>query len=106
MIAIVALLVNSVDLLLLTQHRKDNLNLASVWLCSRNDIIANTSILVAAGFVWLIHSIVPDFAVGLLLAFIFAKSAARVLSQSWREMQQAEYIPDCSLIAATRRATA
>lgn len=87
-IGVVALLANLVCLLLLTRHRKDNLNMSSVWLCSRNDIIANTSVLIAAGLVFLTHSVLPDLAVGLLLTFIFAKSAGKVLSQSWREMQQ------------------
>ncbi|MBE9168034.1 cation transporter [Pleurocapsales cyanobacterium LEGE 06147] len=86
-VGVVALLANLLCLLLLTRHRKDNLNMSSVWLCSRNDIIANTSVLVAAGLVFLTHSILPDLAVGLLLTFIFAKSAGKVLSQSWREMQ-------------------
>jgi Co/Zn/Cd efflux system component len=88
-IGVIALLANLLCLLLLTRHRKDNLNMSSVWLCSRNDIIANTSVLVAAGLVFLTHSVLPDLVVGLFLTFIFAKSAGKVLSQSWREMQQA-----------------
>jgi Co/Zn/Cd efflux system component len=88
-VGVVALLANLLCLLLLTRHRKDNLNMSSVWLCSRNDIIANTSVLAAAALVFLTHSILPDLAVGLLLTLIFAKSAGKVLSQSWREMQQA-----------------
>jgi len=87
-IGVVALLANLLCLLLLTCHRNDNLNMASVWLCSRNDIIANTSVLIAAALVFLTHSLLPDLAVGLLLTFIFARSAGKVLSQSWREMQQ------------------
>ncbi|MEM7797541.1 MAG: cation transporter, partial [Cyanobacteria bacterium P01_C01_bin.118] len=75
--------------LLLTRHRTDNLNMSSVWLCSRNDIIANTSVLVAAVLVLLTRSILPDLAVGLLLTVVFAKSAGTVLSQSWRELHQA-----------------
>jgi cation diffusion facilitator family transporter len=88
-VGVVALLANLVCLLLLTRHRKDNLNMSSVWLCSRNDIIANISVLIAAGLTLFTHSDLPDFAVGLLLTFVFAKSARYVLSQSWKEMQQA-----------------
>ncbi len=39
-IGVIALLANLVCLLLLARHRRDNLNMSSVWLCSRNDIIA------------------------------------------------------------------
>ncbi|MGF1496805.1 MAG: cation transporter [Elainellaceae cyanobacterium] len=87
-IGVVALLANLLCLLLLTRHRQDNLNMSSVWLCSRNDIIANTSVLAAAALVSLTQSILPDLAVGLLLTVVFAKSAGKVLSQSWQEMQQ------------------
>lgn len=88
-VGIVALLANLLCLFLLSRHRKDNLNMSSVWLCSRNDIIANTSVLSAAALVLLTDSVLPDLAVGLLLTIIFAKSAGKVLSQAWREMQQA-----------------
>lgn len=88
-IGVVALMANLLCLLLLTRHRNDNLNMSSVWLCSRNDIIANTSVLAAAAFVFLTNSILPDLVVGFLLTFIFAQSAGKVLSQSWREMKQA-----------------
>jgi Co/Zn/Cd efflux system component len=88
-VGVLALLANLLCLLLLTRHRKDNLNMSSVWLCSRNDIIANTSVLAAAALVFLTHSTLPDLAVGFLLTFIFAKSTGKVLSQSWGEIQQA-----------------
>jgi Co/Zn/Cd efflux system component len=84
-----ALIANLVCLFLLTRHRDDNINMSSVWLCSRNDIIANTSVLVAAGLIVLTHSFLPDLLVGLFLTFVFAKSAGKVLTQSWQELQQA-----------------
>jgi Co/Zn/Cd efflux system component len=85
-VGFIALVANLVCLFLLTRHRKDNINMSSVWLCSRNDIIANTSVLAAAGLVLLTGSKLPDLIVGLLLTFVFAQSAGKVLSQSWREL--------------------
>lgn len=41
-IGIIALVANLSCLFLLTKHRKDNLNMSSVWLCSRNNFIANS----------------------------------------------------------------
>jgi Co/Zn/Cd efflux system component len=83
-VGLLALVANLICLLLLTRHREDNLNMSSVWLCSRNDIIANTSVLAAAGLVSLTQSPLPDLLVGLLLTVVFARSAGTVLSQSWR----------------------
>jgi Co/Zn/Cd efflux system component len=82
-IGFIALLANLLCLYLLTRHRNDNLNMSSVWLCSRNDIIANISLLGATVLVFLTNSLLPDLIVGLLLTFLFAKSAGKVLSQSW-----------------------
>lgn len=88
-IGILALCANLVCLYFLTRHRNDNINMSSVWLCSRNDIIANTSVLGAAGLVYLTNSPLPDIAVGIFLAFVFAKSAGSVLSQSLQQLRQA-----------------
>ena len=86
-VGLIALIANIICLLLLSRHRKDNLNMSSVWICSRNDIIANTSVLAAAGLVFLTQSGLPDLAVGFLLTVVFAKSAGQVLAQSWQEMR-------------------
>ena len=68
------------------RHRNDNINMSSVWLCSRNDIIANTSVLLTAGLVFLTGSFLPDFMLGLLLTVVFAKSAGKVLTQARAEL--------------------
>lgn len=88
-IGVLALLANLTCLFLLMRHRKDNLNMTAVWLCSRNDIIANVAVLVAAVAVAQTQSIIPDLLVGALITVIFAKSATLVLSQAWRAMRQA-----------------
>jgi Co/Zn/Cd efflux system component len=81
-IGILALIANLICFLLLIRHRNDNINMSSVWLCSRNDIIANTSVLLTAGLVLLTDSFLPDFILGLLLTVVFAQSAAKVLTQA------------------------
>ncbi|MBW4583354.1 MAG: cation transporter [Tildeniella nuda ZEHNDER 1965/U140] len=88
-VGVIALCANLICLYFLTRHRNDNINMSSVWLCSRNDIIANTSVLGAAGLVYLTHSPLPDIAVGVFLAFVFARSAGSVLSESWQQLKSA-----------------
>ena len=85
-IGILALVANLICFLLLIRHRNDNINMSSVWLCSRNDIIANTSVLLTAGLVFLTDSFVPDFILGLLLTLVFAQSAGKVLTQARAEL--------------------
>ena len=85
-IGILALVANIICFFLLIRHRNDNINMSSVWLCSRNDIIANTSVLVTAGLVFLTNSFLPDFILGLLLTVVFAQSAGKVLTQARMEL--------------------
>ena len=85
-IGILALVANLICFLLLIRHRNDNINMSSVWLCSRNDIIANTSVLITAGLVFLTNSFLPDFILGLLLTVVFAQSAGKVLTQARMEL--------------------
>jgi cation diffusion facilitator family transporter len=85
---LVALGANSFCLFLLWSHRSDDINMKSVWLCSRNDIIANTSVLAAAAGVRITSSAWPDILVGLILATVFLRSAFYVLKESISEYKR------------------
>jgi len=88
-IGLLALAANSICFYLLWRHRADDINMSSVWLCSRNDIIANISVLFAAAGVWLTQSGWPDIVIGLALAALFLRSALHVLRESIRELRAA-----------------
>ncbi|NBX18006.1 MAG: cation transporter [Proteobacteria bacterium] len=87
-VTLLALLANSACLVLLTRHRSDDVNMSSVWICSRNDLIANTSVLAAAGLVFLTNSQWPDFVVGLGITALFLKSGIGVLRKARQELAQ------------------
>ena len=78
-IGLLALAANIICLVLLRRHRSDDINMSSVWLCSRNDIIANVSVLIAALGVWFTGAGWPDILVGLALAALFLRSALFVV---------------------------
>jgi len=83
-----ALVANAFCFALLWRHRTDDLNLRSTWLCSRNDLIANSAVLVAGGLVAWSHSIWPDVLVGVAIALLFLRTAAVVLRESLAELRQ------------------
>jgi cation diffusion facilitator family transporter len=85
-ITALALLANITCLVLLTRHRNDDVNMTSVWVCSRNDLIANCSVLVAAGLVAVTRSPWPDIIVGLGITALFLKSGVGVLRGARREL--------------------
>lgn len=82
-----ALLANTVCSLLLYRHRSDNLNMSSTWLCSRNDLIANGGVLLAAAGSYLLTSHWPDIVVGVIIAGLFLLSALGVLRESIRVLR-------------------
>ena len=83
-----ALAANLTCLSLLWRFRKLNVNMSSTFECSRNDVISNVGVLMAAGLVATTGSFWPDIAVGGFIAVLFLRSAWRVLSEAvpaWRQ---------------------
>jgi cation diffusion facilitator family transporter len=81
-VALVALIANASVLAFLWRHRADDINMRSVWLCSRNDVIANGGVLLAALGVGLTGAAWPDILVGLAIAALFAASAVSVIREA------------------------
>jgi Co/Zn/Cd efflux system component len=81
-VALAALVANGSVLALLSRHRGDDINMRSAWLCSRNDVIANAGVLVAALGVSLSGSAWPDVLIGLAIAALFVLSAVGVIRQA------------------------
>jgi Co/Zn/Cd efflux system component len=86
-VSLIALAANCTCLALLWKHRSEDVNMSSVWECSRNDIASNIAVFVAAGTVWLTDSGWPDIAVGLALSALFLRSAARVTGDALRVLR-------------------
>ncbi|NNG17466.1 MAG: cation transporter [Gemmatimonadales bacterium] len=85
-----ALAANGVCVALLFRHRADDINMHSTWLCSRNDIIANASVILSALGVFVFASIWPDVLVSLGIVALFLHSAANVLGAAAAEMRAAQ----------------
>ena len=86
--SLLGLAANSICLFLLWRHRQEDVNMSSVWECSRNDIASNISVFIAAGAVWLTGSGWPDIAVAIGLTMLLLRSAVRVISSALAELGQ------------------
>lgn len=87
-VGFIALVANTVCLILLTRHKDDDINMKSTWICSRNDIISNVGVLFAAVLVTLTHSKWPDIITGFIIATLFLKSAWPILTESILEIKK------------------
>jgi len=85
--SLLGLAANSACLFLLWRHRDEDVNMSSVWECSRNDIASNLSVFFAAGAVWITGSGWPDIVVALGLLWLLTRSAIRVISSAMHQLR-------------------
>ena len=84
--ALLNLAANLICLRLLFPLRSDDVNMASMWECSRNDIVDGLAVIAATLGVWLFDSGWPDVVIATALLVFFLRSAIRVLGRAWREL--------------------
>ena len=87
--SLLGIVANSFCLYLLWRHRHEDVNMSSVWECSRNDIASNLSVFVAAGAVRITGSGWPDTVVALGLVWFLMRSAIRVIVSARSELSRA-----------------
>ncbi|WP_353573284.1 cation transporter [Candidatus Albibeggiatoa sp. nov. BB20] len=81
-IGMLALVANLICFGLLMRHRKGEIHLRSTWICTRNDVIANVGVLIAAGLVALSHSPLPDLIIALLIAGVVLHGGLQILREA------------------------
>ena len=79
-------LANLVCLRLLWPYRDGDINLASAWACSRNDVYEGVAVLAASGAVWALGSGWPDLLIAVGLLVVFLRSASQVARRAWAEL--------------------
>lgn len=87
--SLLGLAANSACLFLLWRHRHEDVNMSSVWECSRNDIASNISVFVAAAAVWATGSGWPDIVVALCLVLLLIRSSLRIIASAMAELRAA-----------------
>jgi Co/Zn/Cd efflux system component len=84
-VGFLALAANLASVGLLARYKDGDANVRSVWLCSRNDAIGNTAVMLAALGVWGTATAWPDLIVAALMAGIFLTSSTQILRQAGSE---------------------
>lgn len=87
-IGFLALAANVASVLFLLPYKDGDANVRSVWLCSRNDAIGNTAVMLAAIGVWGTATAWPDLIVAAIMAGIFLTSSVQILRQAWGEYRE------------------
>lgn len=86
--AVIALLVNTISFILLTRFRDGDINLRATWICSRNDMLANIGVLIAAGLVFYTQTAWPDIIIGVIIAAVIIHSATNIILEAINKLEQ------------------
>jgi len=82
-----ALLANAASFGLLWAYRGGDSNMRSAWICTRNDVLGNLAVLLAALGVFGTGTGWPDVAVAAIMAVLALQGAFAVINQSWSELR-------------------
>lgn len=79
---VLALIANTISFFLLMAYRDGDINMRATWICTRNDMINNVGVLIAAVLVYWLSSPLPDIIIGLIIAVIVMRSAWGVIHEA------------------------
>jgi Co/Zn/Cd efflux system component len=82
-----ALIANVMSFGLLWSHRTGDANMRSAWVCTRNDVLGNFAVLLAALGVFGTGAGWPDSLVAAVMATLALQGATVVLRQAWGELK-------------------
>jgi Co/Zn/Cd efflux system component len=88
-----ALAANAASFGLLWAYRGGDANMRSAWICTRNDVLGNLAVLLAALGVFGTGTGWPDIIVAAIMAALAVQGAAIVVQQSLRELRQPIALP-------------
>jgi len=92
-VGVAALAANAASFGLLWAYRHGDANMRSAWICTRNDVLGNLAVLLAALGVFGTGTGWPDVIVAAIMAALALQGAATVIRQSLRELQGAVGVP-------------
>lgn len=87
LVGLLALAANLSVAALLFASRRGDANMRSVWLCSRNDAMANIAVMMAAAGVWTMGQGWPDILVAGVIASLSLSAAWSILRQATAELR-------------------
>jgi len=88
-VGVAALVANAVSFGLLWAYRSGDANMRSAWICTRNDVLGNLAVLVAAAGVFGTGTGWPDVIVAAIMAGLALQGSMTVIRQSLAELRAA-----------------
>ena len=87
-VGFVALIANSICLVLIYKHRQGEVHMRASWIFSKNDVIANLGVIGGGILVAWLGSSWPDLIIGLIIAAIVVKGGFHIIKEANSEIQK------------------
>ena len=81
----VALVANLICLRLISKHRDGGVHMRASWIFSKNDVVANTGVIVAGLLVMALGSRIPDLVVGSVVVIVVVRGGLLILRDAGRD---------------------
>jgi len=82
---LVALIANTICLILISKHRDGEVHMRASWIFSKNDVIANVGVMLAGALVAMTDSRVPDLVIGIVVALVVFRGGMQILKDAKNE---------------------
>ena len=87
-VGVIALIANVYCLQLIDKHKDGEVHMRASWIFSKNDVIANTGVIIGGLLVWLLDSRWPDLIIGTLIALVILNGARLIVKDAHSELKK------------------
>ena len=85
-VGVIALIANVYCLKLIEKHKDGEVHMRASWIFSKNDVIANTGVIIGGLMVWLLDSRWPDLIIGVLITLVIFNGAWHIIMDACNEL--------------------
>ncbi len=87
-LGLIALVINTVAVVVLLPHRTGDSNVRAVWLFSRNDALGNLAVVIAGGLVFWTGEAWPDLLAASVIALFFLQSSWSIIKDARNDLKE------------------
>ncbi len=81
-VSAIALMANVICCALISKFREGEVHMRASWIFSKNDVIANTGVILAGGLVYLLDSRMPDLVIGAIIMVVIFKGGISIIADA------------------------
>jgi cation diffusion facilitator family transporter len=90
----IALIANVACLVIIRNHKNDEVHMRASWIFSANDVIANMGVIIAGILVVWLDSRIPDIVIGCIVSIVVLRGAWMILKDAKQELLNNELSKD------------